>query len=201
MFKKYLSNFRKPRGLMGRFVAKGMNSGHAAISEWGLSQLELSDDARVLDIGCGGGANIGRLLRMCPEGRVDGVDYSEESVAVSRKKNSSALGKRCDIRLGSVSALPYEDGVFDAAIAFETVYFWPDIANNFREVKRVLRPGGVFLVCNEDCDPSNDTCTSKIDGMRIYSREELDRLLSESGFEITSVNTRENGWLCIVARG
>ena len=33
--------------------------------------------------------------------------------------------------------------------AFETVYFWPELAQNFREVYRVLKPGGVFFICNE----------------------------------------------------
>jgi ubiquinone/menaquinone biosynthesis C-methylase UbiE len=177
-----------------------MNAGHAVISEWGLSHLEVPKDARVLDIGCGGGANIGRLLRMCPDGRVDGIDYSEESVAVSRRKNASALGERCGIRHGSVSALPYEDGAFDAVIAFETVYFWPDIGNDFREVRRVLRPGGVFLICNEACDPTDDTWTSRIDGMRVYSKDGLIQLLCESGFAIAGVYTHKNGWLCIAAR-
>jgi ubiquinone/menaquinone biosynthesis C-methylase UbiE len=177
-----------------------MNAGHAVISEWGLSYLEVAKDAVVLDIGCGGGANIGRLLRTCPEGRVYGIDYSDESVAISRKKNSSALGKRCDVRLGSVSALPYEDGMFDAAIAFETIYFWPDIKNDLQEVRRVLRPGGAFVICNDACDPADDTWTSRIDGMIIYDKDELERLLSKSGFKTTGVSIHENGWLCVAAR-
>jgi ubiquinone/menaquinone biosynthesis C-methylase UbiE len=200
MIRGFLKNCRKPQGLMGRIVAKGMNSGHAVISEWGLSYLKLAKNARVLDIGCGGGANIARLLRMCPEGHVDGIDYSEESIAISRRKNASALGTRCDIQLGSVSALPYEDGVFDAAIAFETVYFWPDIASDFREVRRVLKPGGTFLICNDACDPSDDTWPSRIEGMRIYDREELCHLLSESGFEVTDIDNHKRGWLCLAAR-
>ena len=35
------------------------------------------------------------------------------------------------------------------ATAFETVYFWPELAQNFREVYRVLKPGGTFFICNE----------------------------------------------------
>jgi ubiquinone/menaquinone biosynthesis C-methylase UbiE len=177
-----------------------MNAGHAVISEWGLSHLEIAKDAVVLDIGCGGGANIGRLLRICPEGRVYGIDYSEESIAVSRKKNSPALGRRCDIRLGSVSALPYADGTFDAAIAFETIYFWPDIVNDLREVSRILRPDGTLVICNDACDPSDDTWTNRIDGMNIYSKDELERLLSKSGFKTTGVSIHKNGWLCITAK-
>jgi ubiquinone/menaquinone biosynthesis C-methylase UbiE len=99
-----------------------------------------------------------------------------------------------------VSELPYTDGAFDAVTAFETVYFWPDIGGDFKEVRRVLRPGGVFLICNEARDPGDDTWTDKIDGMRIYSKDELIKLLDESGFETTSANVRENGWLCVTAR-
>jgi ubiquinone/menaquinone biosynthesis C-methylase UbiE len=200
MVRKFLKNCRKPKGLMGRFVAKSMNTGHAAISEWGLSHLNAPKNAHVLDIGCGGGANVTRLLKMCPDGHIDGIDYSEESVAVSKKKNASMLGKRCDIRLGSVSALPYEDGAFDAVIAFETTYFWPDLENDFREVGRVLRPGGLFMICNEANDPADDTWTSRIEGMHIYSKEQFADLLTASGFAVAVVDLHKNGWLCVVAR-
>jgi ubiquinone/menaquinone biosynthesis C-methylase UbiE len=177
-----------------------MNVGHAVISKWGLSHLQPAKDAHVLDIGCGGGANIKQLLGMCPDGFVDGLDYSEQSVAISRRKNAAALGKRCCIRQGSVSAMPYDDDVFDAVIAFETIYFWPDIGHDFREVRRVLRPGGIFLICNDAGDPANEVWSSRIEGMRVYSKSELASLLSGNGFEVAGSDTHKNGWLCVSAR-
>ena len=45
----------------------------------------------------------------------------------------------------SVAELPFEAEQFDVATAFETVYFWPELAQNFREVYRVLKPGGTFF--------------------------------------------------------
>ncbi|MDR1422895.1 MAG: class I SAM-dependent methyltransferase [Coriobacteriales bacterium] len=199
MIKNFLKNCRKPQGLMGRFVAKGMNAGHTEISKWGISHLRLPRDAHVLDIGCGGGANIRRLLTMCPAGRVCGVDYSEESISVSRKLNAASMGTRCEIKRASVSALPFEDGTFGAALAFETVYFWPDLATDFHEVNRVIKPKGIFLICNEICDPANTVWTSRIDGMRIYSKEELAGLLSGNGFSVLESWTHTSGWLCIAA--
>ncbi|MCI2045379.1 MAG: class I SAM-dependent methyltransferase, partial [Sphaerochaeta sp.] len=83
-----------------------MNRGHAPLSRWGLSLLSPDKDAHVLDVGCGGGANIARLLRRCPEGAVDGLDASAESVAYSKKKNRRALD-RCSIIQGDIRALPY----------------------------------------------------------------------------------------------
>ncbi len=199
MLGKLMQNCRKPEGFAGRLILAGMNYGHSNISRWGLSHLHAKKDAHILDIGCGGGANIKRLLAMCPQGYVEGIDYSEQSVAVSRKKNRDDLGKRCNIRQGSVSCLPYKDGAFNVVTAFETVYFWPDIANDFREVRRVLKPDGRFLICNEASDPKDGTWTEKIDGMRIYSGDELIRLLLSSGFAVTGNDTQGKGRLCLIA--
>ncbi len=64
---------------------------------------------------------------------------------------------------------------FDAVTAFETVYFWPDLPQCFREVYRVLKPGGTFLICNEsNGDTDKDKkWTEIIGGMTIYKDTEL----------------------------
>lgn len=83
---------------------------------------------RVLDIGCGGGANLAQFLKLCPQGSVCGIDFSAESVATSLRKNAGAVAAgRCEVRQGDVSRLPYADASFDLVTAFETVYFWPDV--------------------------------------------------------------------------
>lgn len=194
-----IQNARKPKGLGGRLFLKGMNVGHASLSEWGLSHITLPLDARVLDIGCGGGANIARLIKLCPQGFVDGVDYSPDSVAVSRKVNRSELGKRCAVVLGDVGALPYDAGTLDAVTAFETVYFWPDLEKAFAEIRRVLKPGGTFLLVCEASDPSDTEWTDRIDGMTIYSGEDLKERLEAAGFMPVSIYGNDKGWIGLVA--
>ena len=200
MVRKFLDNCRKPKGFIGRMLVSGMNNGHANVGKWGLSFLKIKKDAKALDIGCGGGATISRLLEICSLGTVYGIDYSKDSVKVSRKKNAAALGKRCEIIQGSVSSLPYANESFDAVTAFETVYFWPDIANDFAKVYRVLKPGGKFLVCNEMCDPSDTTWSGKIDGMTIYSPKEIEKLLISNGFSIEYSENKKTKWVCVVAQ-
>jgi len=200
MFRKLLQNCRKPKGFFGKIMVGIMNSGHANISAWGLEHLSVEPNSRVLDIGCGGGANVSALLTLCPQGYVCGVDYSKESVAVSQKKNAADLGKRCDIKEGSVSALPYESDSFDIITAFETVYFWPNIEQDFAEVLRVLKPNGQFLICSELNDPSDTTWPDKVEGMRIYSRGELVSMLKSGGFDVETADIHQRGWLCTVAR-
>ena len=88
----FFENTRKPVGLGGKIMVAMMNLGHSAVARWGLQFLELAPDARVLDCGCGGGANMKRLLKKCPQGVVKGIDYSPVSVEKSKKVNEAAIG-------------------------------------------------------------------------------------------------------------
>ena len=76
----FFENTRKPVGLGGKLMVAMMNLGHTPVATWGLEFLHLSPDAKVLDCGCGGGANMKRLLKKCPQGIVKGIDYSPVSV-------------------------------------------------------------------------------------------------------------------------
>ena len=141
LLSKIFSNTRKPEGFFGRMMVNGMNGGgHARLAEWGLSFLDIDADAIILDVGCGGGANIARLLKRCPQGKVTGIDYSPVYVAKSRKVNAAAISSgRCKVVEGSASALPFGEDCFDLVTAFETVYFWPDIEECFRGVCKILK--------------------------------------------------------------
>ena len=140
----FFENTRKPVGLGGKIMVAMMNLGHSPVARWGLHFLELTLDAKVLDCGCGGGANMKRLLKKCPQGIVKGIDYSPVSVEKTKKINEAAIAEgRCAVLQGSVADMMFADNWFDAVTAFETVYFWPDLPQCFREVYRVLKVGAI----------------------------------------------------------
>ena len=161
------------------------------MAKWGFAQFEVPRAAIVVDIGCGGGYNVKRLLERCPEGHVFGVDISEESVRKSTAVNRNEIGKRCDIVQASVEALPFDDHVLDLATAFETIYFWPDLAENFKEVRRVLRDGGHFVVINDPDDP-NTHWEDKIPGMRSYTAEQIAQAMEAAGFSGIRISCEKN---------
>ncbi len=205
LLSKFFSNTRKPEGFFGRLMVNGMNGGsHAKMAEWGLSGVDVADDANILDVGCGGGANIARLLSRAPKGHVKGIDYSPVSVAKSSKVNAKAISAdRCQVIEGSAAALPFKVGEFDLVTAFETVYFWPDIVNCFVGVHRVLKEGGRFVITNEsDGSSANDAkWESMIEGMHTYKPAELQSILEKAGFSDIAIRiNNQKHWLSVIAK-
>ena len=195
----FLDNTRKPVGFGGRVMVGMMNLCHRAMARWGLRFLPLAPDARVLDCGCGGGANIRTMLKKCPQGIVKGVDYSAVSAETARRLNRDAIADgRCAVWQGSVERLIFAAGWFDTVTAFETVYFWPNLPLCFREVARVLKPGGTFFICNE-CG-SGTKWESRVDGMHVPSEQELRDVLTQAGFGGIEFHTNKFGWTCVLAR-
>lgn len=198
---RFFQNCRKPTGFGGRMMAKGMNTGHRGISDFGFAFAPEGGVSDAADFGCGGGANVARLLSRYPGAKVTGLDYSEVSVDVSAKLNRAAIDAgRCRIVQGDVSAAPFEDGSFDLVVACETVYFWP-IEKGFAEVHRTLRPGGTFLLMVE-FDGKGDRgkrWEKRIDGMRVYTAGELTALLERAGFSDIEPHSK-NPKLAISAR-
>lgn len=200
MLNKLFQNTCKPEGMGGKFILTMMNSGYAKLSEWAIEHINLKDFDSILDVGCGGGANIARFIKKSPNGFVAGIDYSEESVNFSRKKNAAFLGEHCEIKVGNVNNIEYEDEKFDIVTAFETVYFWPDLEKNFKEVNRVLKPNGHFMICCEESNPEDNKWQEKIEGMTVYSSMELADLLSQTGFKVEKIDEKaDSKWMCIVA--
>ena len=203
LLRSFLRNTRKPEGFLGKCMVASMNHAHAALADWGLGYLPKTGPVRIAELGCGGGRNIRALLRKYPAATVTALDYSEISVEKARNNNQEELQVgRCRVIQGDVSHLPLEDGVFDLATAFETVYFWPGPTESFREVYRTLRPGGVFLIVNEvdGENPRDSRWLSVMDGMKIFNRSQFVTFLTEAGFSKVIVKRdAKRHWLCVLA--
>ena len=130
---------------------------------------------RILDVGCGTGAN---LIMLSKYGDAEGVDVSEDALAFCRERGLD------NVKLGAGEALPYEDSTFDLVTAFDVVEHMDDDLAGLSEMQRVLRPGGrvllfvptfMFLWGLQD-DVSHHR--------RRYRLPQLRRVLEQAGFEI-----------------
>jgi len=199
----FFQNTCKPKGIGGKIMVHMMNTGHSSMAEWGFTHMEIQSDNVCLDIGCGGGANVRKLLEKSPYGRVVGIDHSEISVEKSKKINKAGIeSKRCEILQGDVMKLPFRDEIFDVITAFETIYFWPDINEAFKQVYRVLKVSGTFMICNESNGENSkeEKWTKIIQGMKIYNSEQIKKSLEDAGFTDIKIHKNKKGWLCVVCK-
>lgn len=184
----FFDNMRKPQGKLGNIQLKSMNKEHTPVSLWGLKHLNIKSDDVILDVGCGGGINISRMAKNAK--KVYGIDYSIESVNLSREVNKKLISDgKVEIYEGNVKDLPFEGNTFDIVTAFETVYFWPDIEKCFGEVKRVLKPGGTFLIGMESNGSDNFIMKfwKHFIDMELYTDEEISSFLQNNEFsEVTA---------------
>ena len=205
---RYVTQCRKPRGWLGRLVLWNMNSRHSRVTDWGLAHAAIEKHFTILDVGCGGGRTLSKLAAAATEGKVYGIDYSEESVAASKRTNarSMKLG-RAEVRLGAVSQLPFPDSMFDLITAVETHFWWPDLPRDLREIFRVLKPGSTFIIIAELYKGANTTMAKLCEknapsvGMTLLNPDEHRQVLAHAGFcEVQVTVQAEKGWICAIGR-
>lgn len=184
MLKRFFENVIKPKNNFGgRFMVKSMNIGHEKLASWGRSFLNIRSTDTLLDLGCGGGRNIQYFLTKA--NKVYGIDYSRASVDIARILNDKDIKDgRCQIIEGDVKNIPFDEKTIDIVTAFETIYFWKDIEDCFREIHRVLKDGGEFLIVNEGAYREHKNIKKWADmlNFEVYSPEYLTNILTSIAF-------------------
>jgi SAM-dependent methyltransferase len=197
---------RKPNRWIGRPFLWLMNRTHSALTDWGLEHVAIEKDFTILDVGCGGGRTIQKLAAIAREGSVYGVDYASGSVAASRAKNAELIkAGRVEVRQGSVSHLPFSEAKFDLVTAVETQYYWPDMVNDMKEIRRTLKPGGRLIIIAETFSGGRfDNVKGSVMlllGSNALSEEKQRELFRSAGYdEIETFVEKRKGWICVVGR-
>ena len=117
-----------------------MEQDHLPITLPVLAKMELTPTDNVLDVGCGSGWLSRRIAGVVTEGRVVGMDISDEMIRIARR--NSLQHDNLLFVTGEVAEIPWEPNFFTHAISVESSYYWPSPAAGAKEILRVLRPGG-----------------------------------------------------------
>ena len=147
----------------------------------GLMQIEPTDN--ILDVGCGAGW-LSRILAKCvPEGRVVGMDISDEMI--HRARRASVDTANLVFVVGEVNEIPWEANFFTRAISVESSYYWPDPGKGIREIYRVLHEGGsAWILINYYRD--NPCCHQWGEKLAVpthlLSAEEWKKMFRDAGF-------------------
>ncbi|WP_458455726.1 class I SAM-dependent methyltransferase [Methanobrevibacter sp.] len=200
MVAEKITQCMKPHGEEGFETIESMNINHRDISEFAFDCIDVESDDKILDIGCGGGVNIEKFLKITSNA-VDGLDYSEVSVKASFKQNRNAVNNgRCKIIQADVSDMPIDDESYDLVTAFETVYFWPDIKETFKEVFRIIKPGGRFMIAQatDGNHPDDKKWLERVEGMNLYTAPDLEDYLLGAGFENVESQVKKDDYILVV---
>jgi SAM-dependent methyltransferase len=117
-----------------------MEQDHLPITLPVLEKMRLAPTDNVLDVGCGAGWLSRRLAKLVPEGRVVGMDISDEMIRRARR-SSVDFGNLLFVT-GEVAEIPWQPHFFSHAISVESSYYWPNPAAGIRDISRVLHDGG-----------------------------------------------------------
>jgi ubiquinone/menaquinone biosynthesis C-methylase UbiE len=125
----------------------GMEQDHLPITLPVIAKMRLSAADNVLDVGCGSGWLSRRISKLVPQGRVVGMDISDQMIRVARR--TSLDHQNILFVTGEVAAIPWEPHFFNQAISVESAYYWPDPASGVREIHRVLgSEGAAWILIN-----------------------------------------------------
>jgi ubiquinone/menaquinone biosynthesis C-methylase UbiE len=137
-----------PTGLLGHVVARVMALDTARVNRRVLRALEPKPGERILELGCGHGRTLRRVARAVGSaGEAVGVDPSDVMVRVARRHNRREIAAgSARVEPGDSTCIPEPDDSFDKLFSVHTLYFWPYLDAGLRELRRVLRPGGLLLL-------------------------------------------------------
>jgi arsenite methyltransferase len=122
---------------------ESMEKGHGPVGKQAIALMQVSMDSRVLDVGCGSGWATRLLADYAFNGRVTGIDISDQMVDLARE--SSRSHPNIDFEVASAEQLPFPDNEFTHAFSMESLYYYRNIPAALKEIQRVLKPGGSFF--------------------------------------------------------
>jgi SAM-dependent methyltransferase len=162
---------------------ESMEHDHWPITRPVLEWMQISPSDNILDVGCGAGWLSRILAKGVPDGRVVGMDISDEMIRHARQ--SSTGFTNLGFVTGGVDEIPWESDFFTRAISVESSYYWPDPAKGLAEIRRVLASGGsLWIVINYFRDNPHCHQWGKILTIptKLLSAEEWKQLFRDAGF-------------------
>ena len=167
---------------------ESMERGHGPVGRQAIELMRVPADARVLDVGCGSGWATRLLAECAVNGRVTGIDISDEMIRLARE--TSLLFPNVDYQLASAEQLPFADKEFTHVFSMESLYYYANIPAALKEIHRTLRAGGIFVTVIDlyrESRPSHQWVEQLKVPVQLLSIDDYRSLFADAGF----VNIRD----------
>lgn len=163
---------------------------------------ELPSDGDLVEIGCGTGKLMVRLLESC--GRVIGVDQSAEMLGRAAKRViEEGISDRAELRLGDAEHIPVGDGRADGVLMNMVLHHVPEPAEVLSECARILQSGGILILAELTEHQNSDFQKQQGDLWPGFRRETVEAWLARAGFDEKRTGTINSGkgfWIAATRR-
>ena len=200
------SQVKFPDGDEGIKTLKRMNEAHNEGALWAISKINLDENKQlnILDIGCGGGQNLLNLSIKFKNSTLFGIDHSPTSINLSNEI-CQGIKNRVFLEVLDVHKMSFSDSKFDLVTAFETLYFWENLDIAFKEIKRVLKKDGKFMIFLEGTTKQTlEKWENLGEGIKLKNKLnpiEIKEILNENGFlNVEIYNKDKSEKTCIIAK-
>jgi len=194
---------RKPSGLFGRFfMTRVFVKGNLALNRLMTGLVDADGNDQILEIGFGPGAVVFDMANALTDGMVEGIDFSDAMISVATKKNKHHISAgKVKLIHGNFDETEYETESFHTVCSSNTIYFWPDPEATLSRIFHVLKPGGSLVLAFGGKEKLKDMSLD-MDVFTLYSIEDVQNLLTKSGFpshEVHTANGPDSDAYCVRA--
>lgn len=155
-----------------------------------LNILMMEQFENILDIGCGTGTFLRKLLDEKPQVKAHAIDISEKMLEIAKSK----LPKRAEVMWGECETLPYENKSFDIVLMIDVFNYSINYERTIYEAFRVLRSSGKLIIC----DPLYSGIMRIIKKQKISSESQVRKMLVTAGFDLINITTPiPHGYICV----
>jgi SAM-dependent methyltransferase len=169
--------------MLGRALFGWMTTKTIAHAHWTANLMDVQPDDDVLEVGFGNGANIALLAERASNGQVAGAEISKTAVEMASRRNARAISEGPVTRQEAAGgALPFDDEAYDKACTVATMYVIADPSAVFKEMHRVLRPGGLAAVTFPVREKFMRFRPARTDGFHLHELADLEAAFRDTGF-------------------
>jgi SAM-dependent methyltransferase len=131
-------------------------------------EMRTEAPVRILDVGSGRGYMSLLLAAQNPEASITGIDFSPMQVRSAERLGRQRGIDNCRFHRGDAMQIPYHDETFDAVVSVGSIKHWPDDLRGLREIHRVLRSGGRFVISETDRGASDEALRQFVSRFSIW---------------------------------
>jgi ubiquinone/menaquinone biosynthesis C-methylase UbiE len=199
--RKVAKNLRHPKGIFGWFIGSLMNHFNKGIIQFTVDAIPKKNVFCIVEAGIGSGKALELCAKRFPEVILYGVDISKSMLLKAKIRNRKSIRKGNMIVYHSdISKLPLVDQSVDVLYTINTLYFWNDPDLVFKEIRRVLKNEGQFILSFNPKEEMNKDLYPK-DLFTLYSTEEVSYLARNNTFDVISshkIRDRFENYVCMI---